>query len=77
MMKLLKQLSIGAALMMTFAAASAQSPAPAASSDTTITDIINRSGVISVTHPEALELRLRKMAGECFRQKTQDTGREE
>lgn len=62
MMKLLKQLSIGAALMMTFAAASAQSPAPAASSDTTITDIINRSGVISVTHPEALELRLRKMA---------------
>lgn len=30
-------------------------------SDTTITAQINRSGVITVTHPEALEMRLRKM----------------
>lgn len=61
MMKLLKQLSI-TALLIIACTASAQTPAPAAAADTTITDIINRSGVISVTHPQALEMRLRKPA---------------
>ena len=40
--------------------ASAQAPVANASADTTITCLINKSGVITVTHPEALELRLRE-----------------
>lgn len=46
--------------MMAFAGASAQSSTTISSSDTTITCQINRSGVIKVTHPDALEARLRK-----------------
>lgn len=61
MMKLLSKLTLAAAVLMTAAAAYAQSPAPSASSDSTITRIINSSGVITVSHPDALEARLRKI----------------
>lgn len=64
-MKLLKQLPIVAALVIA-CTASAQTPV-VAGADSTITNKINRSGVISVTHPQALEMRLRKpVAGDSI-----------
>lgn len=60
MMKFFSRLTMGSALAMCAASVSAQTSAANVSCDTTITSIINKSGVITVTHPEALELRLRK-----------------
>jgi len=60
MMKLQSKLALGAALIMISTAASAYSQATL--SDSTITCAINSSGVIKVSHPQALELRLRKVA---------------
>lgn len=58
-MKLSKQISAFALVIATtaFCGQIAQSEE---ASDTTITAQINRSGVITVTHPKALEMRLRK-----------------
>lgn len=63
MMKLTKQFSAFALVVATAVSCGqiAKSEEPA---DTTITAQINRSGVITVTHPDALEMRLRKVVAE-------------
>lgn len=60
MIKLINKLALGTAVILTAATVSAQQPVTLASADTTITQAINSSGVITVSHPDALELRLRK-----------------
>ncbi len=59
MIKAIKRLTVVATFLTSFAVASAQSDA--IQSDSTITGIINQSGVIKVIHPDALEMRLHKV----------------
>lgn len=58
--KLLRHIP-GIAIALTAFAASAQSPVSTSKDEPSITAAINSSGVITVTHPDALEMRLRKI----------------
>lgn len=60
MSKKLFYLPLGIATLLTAVSAFAQSPASTSSDQPSITATINNSGVITVTHPAALELRLLK-----------------
>ncbi len=59
MIKAIKRLTVVATFLTSFAVSSAQSDA--VQSDSTVTGIINQSGVIKVIHPDALEMRLHKV----------------
>lgn len=59
-MKFVTLMSIVSAALVVSSAAAHPSSSTVASADTTITQTINKSGVITVSHPEALEQRLRR-----------------
>lgn len=63
-MKLLPKISAAALLLLAAAASSANDITTIAYPDSTITQSINKAGTITVTHPAALEARLRKITAE-------------